>query len=380
MQLPKSLKAICISSLAFALSMVLIQPFSASTAALFASPEKNDFTISDFYNLVADGRDLAHLDDNIVIVNLDNSDRAEIADILNVISLCGPKAVGLDVTFEDAREGDGPLLDAIASTPALVQPLTLLPESNDTFKLASHSYFYEPGKSKGFASSAMPSKYANSTIREFQTVFPTRDLGNVPSFALALARIADPAAASELEKRNNRFEIINYHSRRFRCYEPSELVDNAEELSGRVVLLGALHEKGDMHPSPVNSMMPGIFIHANALATVLDRAYMTSTPKWAQWLIGFVLCYIIVFAHLSLTVRIKGLVLRIMQVVLLYAIVQIGYYMFVMHNIIIDFSHALLMLAFGIFACDIWNGFAAISEWLVEKYRSYKKVRTAQTN
>lgn len=361
--------------------MVLIQPFSASTAALFSSPEKNDFTISDFYNIVADGRDLAHLDDNIVIVNLDNADRADIADILNLIGLCGPRAVGLDVTFEDRREGDSILLDAIAMTPHLVQPITLVPtERNDSFRLAAHSYFYEPGVSKGFASSAMPSKYANSMIREFQTSFPTAELGTVPSFALELARIADPEAAAELERRGNKLEIINYHSRRFRSYEPEELEDNAAELTNRVILLGALHEKGDMHPSPVNSMMPGILIHANALATVLDRAYMTSMPKWGQWLLGFALCYLIVFTHLSLTVRIKGLVLRILQVVLLYAVVQVGYYMFLMHNIIIDFSYALLMLAFGIFACDIWNGMAAVSEWIVEKYHNMRKVKRAATD
>lgn len=380
MQLSKPVKAVCISLFAFVLSMVLIQPFSASTAALFSSPEKNDFTISDFYNIVADGRDLAHLDDNIVIVNLDNSDRAEIAGLLNMISLCGPKAVGLDVTFEDRREGDSLLLEAIAMIPALVQPINLVPvQGSDSFALGGYSYFYRPGDD-GFASSALPSKYANSTIREFRTVFPTRDAGSLPSFSLALARIADPDAAAELEQRGNKLEVINYHSRRFRCYEPSELIDHAEELAGRVVLLGALHEKGDLHPTPVNSMMAGIFIHANSLATVLDRAYMTSTPRWLQWLFGFLLCYLVVFTHLSLTVRIKGLVLRILQVGLLYATVQIGYYMFLIHNVVMDFSYALLMLTFGIFACDIWNGFAAISDWCVEKYRSFRKIRRPTTN
>ena len=380
MQLSKPVKAVCISLFAFVLSMVLIQPFSASTAALFSSPEKNDFTISDFYNIVADGRDLAHLDDNIVIVNLDNSDRAEIAGLLNMISLCGPKAVGLDVTFEDRREGDSLLLEAISMTPALVQPINLVPvQGSDSFALGGYSYFYRPGDD-GFASSALPSKYANSTIREFRTVFPTRDAGSLPSFSLALARIADPDAAAELEQRGNKLEVINYHSRRFRCYEPSELIDHAEELAGRVVLLGALHEKGDLHPTPVNSMMAGIFIHANSLATVLDRAYMTSTPRWLQWLFGFLLCYLVVFTHLSLTVRIKGLVLRSLQVGLLYATVQIGYYMFLIHNVVMDFSYALLMLTFGIFACDIWNGFAAISDWCVEKYRSFRKIRRPTTN
>ena len=380
MQLSKPVKAVCISLFAFVLSMVLIQPFSASTAALFSSPEKNDFTISDFYNIVADGRDLAHLDDNIVIVNLDNSDRAAIAGLLNMISLCGPKAVGLDVTFEDRREGDSLLLEAISMTPALVQPINLVPvQGSDSFALGGYSYFYRPGDD-GFASSALPSKYANSTIREFRTVFPTRDAGSLPSFSLALARIADPDAAAELEQRGNKLEVINYHSRRFRCYEPSELIDHAEELAGRVVLLGALHEKGDLHPTPVNSMMAGIFIHANSLATVLDRAYMTSTPRWLQWLFGFLLCYLVVFTHLSLTVRIKGLVLRILQVGLLYATVQIGYYMFLIHNVVMDFSYALLMLTFGIFACDIWNGFAAISDWCVEKYRSFRKIRRPTTN
>ena len=371
--LPKRLLKACgVTLLAFLLSMTLMAPFSTSVSALFSTPEKNDFTITDFYNIVADSRAVSHLDDNIVIVNIDHSDRNEIADIISVATLAGARAIGLDVMFEDEREGDEPLLEAIRQAPVIVQPLAMKQTSGaDTFAVRAASYFYTvPGATEShYAAASMPSRYERSMVREMRTFFPADSGSTIPSFAVALARVADPEAAKQLEARGNDLEMINYHSRRFRTIEPDELLDRADELNGRGVIIVALNEMGALHQTPVNSSMPGVMIHAHSLATILDGAYMKAFPKSANMLIGCILCFIIVLTHVSLSFGIKGLIIRIMQVIFVWLAVQIGYWFFVEHGVIIDFSYSLLMLAFGLFACDVWNGVITIGTSAVNRLR-----------
>lgn len=372
-------KTLGITALAFILSYVFMAPFSASTAAFFSTPEKNDFTITDFYNIVADSRAVSILDDNIVIINIDNSDRNEIADILQVVSLTNPKAVGLDVIFSDCREGDSILHDALRACDNLIMPVSMRPEDNpELFRIDSHSYFYPTGGSDSlnlgieYAAASLPSKYDRGMVREMQIYFPTTDGDTLYSLPAALVRTADVNSYNNLRARENNLENINFHSRCFTVIEPETLIDNAEMLTGRVVLIGAIHEAGDLHQTPVNSSMPGVMVHAYATATVLDNAYMNTIPKWANILIGFLLCFMVVFIHVSFSTKALGLLLRLLQIALLWITVQLGYWFFVNHNLIIDFSYALLMLAFGLFACDIWNGTVTIFKHLRDKYRTHK--------
>lgn len=378
-------KAFGVTLLAFVLSLTLMAPFSTSVSALFSTPEKNDFTITDFYNIVADSRAVSRLDDNIVIVNIDNSNRDEIADIISVATLAGAKAIGLDVMFEDQREGDGPLLQAISDAPVIVQPLAMRQTSDaDSFAVRGASYFYTvPGATEShYAAASMPSRYERSVVREMRTFFPSDSGTAIPSFAVALAEAAAPQAAEQLKARGNRFEMINYHSRRFCTIEPEELLDRADELSDRIVLIGALNETSDQHQTPVNYSMPGVMIHAHSLATILDGAYMKALPKSANMLIGFILCFIIVLTHISLSNGIKGLIIRILQVLMVWFAVQIGYWFFIRQSIIIDFSYSLLMLAFGLFACDIWNGMITIGTSAVEQLRRHRSrsIHTIEIN
>lgn len=358
-----------ITLLAFLLSNILMSPFSASTSAFFSVPERNDFTITDFYNIVADSRAVSHLDDNIVIVNIDHSDRNEIADIINVANLAGAKAVCLDVMFDEPRDGDEPLLSAISQSPLLIQPLVMSksPQSPDTFSIAAASFFYhtDVDSSTVYAAASLPSKFQKSVVREMQLMFPTRGDGDIPSLALAVANAVDPQAAARMTERGNKLETINFHSRRFHVLQPDELIDNADLLQGRVVMIGAVNEPSDLHPTPVNAASSGVMIHAHSIATILDGAFMNPIPGSLNIVMAFILCLVIVIINIFWINGAKGLFLRLLQVLLVWASVQLGYWMFVSHNIIIDFSYALLMVTFGLFACDIWNGLTAITHWLI---------------
>lgn len=66
----KVAKAIGITLLAFGLSLVIMQPFTISLATLVSAKDRQDFNITDFYNIIADGREVRELDRDIVIVDI----------------------------------------------------------------------------------------------------------------------------------------------------------------------------------------------------------------------------------------------------------------------------------------------------------------------
>lgn len=373
-----------VTLLAFLFSSILMSPLTASTSALFSVPERNDFTITDFYGLVADSRAVSHLDDNIVIINIDESDRNEIADIIDIASLAGARAICLDVMFDSPREGDEPLLNAISDCRVpLIQPLVMerTDFSTDTFTVAASSFFFhtDVDSSTVYASASMPSKYHKGVIREFQLNFPVRGDADVPSMPLAVARIVDPEAAAQLESRGGNLETVNYHSRRFRVIMPDEMIDNADVLKDRIVMVGVINDHIDQHPTPVSSNMSGVMIHSHSLATILDGSYMDSIPGYINIMIAFVLCMIIVTINISMKSGMRGILLRVLQVLFVWLSVQIGYWLFVSHNLIVDFSYSLLMLTFGLFACDIWIGcsfmFGRLRNWLIPRVQNSRRYR-----
>lgn len=119
-------------------------------------------------------------------------------------------------------------------------------------------------------------------------------------------------------------------------------------------------------------------IHAYALATIIHGEYLDSLSKAENLTLAFVLCFIVVLTNVLLPVGIKGLIIRILQVSLLYFVVRLGYSLFLDHNLVIDFSYALLMLAFGLLACDIWIGMTTIINYLIYKYRTIRRAAYTQ--
>lgn len=377
---PKFVKALWITLIAVGLSMVMAAPFTATTGAAFSTSEQSDYSITDFYNYVANNRALSYLDDNIVIVNIDRSDRYEIAEILNLLTLLGPKGVGLDVTFEDVREGDSVLLDAIFSTPNIIQPVSLQPiAGTDSFYVEGASYFFDPEHPEGYSGSGLPSKYHNSMVREMKTNFPTRGVGDIPSFSVALAEIADPDAVARLKKRDKDLEVISYYSRRFRIYEPDEIVDNADEFTGRLVLIGAMSERGDLHPTPIETLTPGVVIHAHAAAAILGGKYLNTIPHWLELALSALLCYGIVLLNVSWDSKGRTFWMRLIQVGCVLILVYGGYSLFINRNLSVNVTAGLLMITFGLFACDIYTGIEGMIKERKER-REKKRLENQKNN
>lgn len=365
------LKIFGITILAFLLSLVFFQPFAFSLTSLVSIPERSDFDITDFYAIVADSRPIKTLDRKILIVDISRSDRDEIADVLDILSFCDPLAVGMDVIFETPRDGeeDEYLLTAVRNCPNLVIATALAPDSLLSFRYAETSFFQDSLGTPGAINLA--AKYPRATIREFPVWFPSGN-DTIPSFVTAIARFAAPDAAAFLHKRDHRHEIINYPSRKFEIIKPENLIDHAEDIHNRVVLIGAVEDFYDIHSTPIDSRMAGVLIHAYSLSTILEDNYITELNKFQNWLLAFLACLIVIFVSVKLTSGVKGIVLRVTQLLILYLALVIGYHFFITYNILINFSYILLILSFGLFACDIWNGFETGIPKVGQRYRRLK--------
>ncbi|MBD5304510.1 MAG: CHASE2 domain-containing protein [Bacteroides sp.] len=359
--------------LAFVLSVALQAPFTASTSSIFSGPEKPDFTITDIYAQIADGRPVRRMEDRIRIIDIGIGGREEIADALEILSFCEPKAVGLDIIFEQPSDDDSRLLAALQSTPNIVLPIGVTSDG-DRFKIDDRPFFYEdlPGISYGVIN--IPTAGPKSSVREYAVSFPTSD-GKLPSFVAAVAEKSDPDAVKALTGRGNDVETIAYHSKEYKIYTLDELADHAEEFIDKIVLIGSMSDASDMHPTPINSYVPGFIIHASALSTLLDREWYTTLPRYMDYLLAFVICFLIILATIGIKGGIRGLIVRIIQVVLAYSAVRIGYELFIDKHIVCNFSGTLLMIAFGLFAVDIWNGMSALISLLKKNIKKIKNKR-----
>ncbi|MDE6753819.1 MAG: CHASE2 domain-containing protein, partial [Muribaculaceae bacterium] len=319
--------------------------------------KSHDFVLSDFYAQVADRRPVRNLSNKILIIDIGRADRDEIATLIESVGLCEPLAVGVDVNFEEPKEDNTHLLEALGSVSQIVLPVSVkVGKKADEFEIDEHPFFYGDLPNVRYGAVNLPGKFEGATIREFSVFYPMEDGNRQQSFVAALGEMVSKEKYNDLMARGSRLETIDYPSREIPVTDMETFYANPEWAEGKIVLIGAVNEASDMHGTPVRSSMAGIMIHAQALSTILDGSYYSSLPKWFDEFIAVALCFVMILMSIGLTTKFKGILIRFVQVILVYLAIRIGYSLYVDHRVILDFSLTLLMIAFGTFAIDIWNG------------------------
>lgn len=370
-------RAVMATALGLFLSTFLVQPLSMTTSAIFSSPEKRDFQLPDLFAQIANNRPVRSFDDRIIIVNIGRNGRQEIAEGLSLLSLCEPKAVGVDINFVEPSNDDSFLLESIENITNIVFPLELSPtKDNGVFKIYDKPFFYNDCENVKYGIVNLPVSAERGTVREFAVDFPT-DKGRIPSFVTALAEIANPEVVKRLKEHGSETGITSYHSREFRIINLEDIEKNADNFTDKIVLIGALEDAGDMHTTPIQTHVAGVMLHASALSTILDETWFERVPKSYDYILAIGLCLSIMLIVYGFKNKFKGLVLRIIQASLAYLAVRVGYALFVDHNIILDISFTLTIIAFGLFAVDIWNSIEAL--WVISSKKIAKLDATFKT-
>lgn len=364
-------RAAGITCVALLISMIIANPFTASVSNFFSTNDPKDFEISDLYVQIADRRPVRSYDNRIVVVDIDRSDREEIADVLKSISECDPEVVAIDINFELPKVDDSNLIDALTSQKSLVLPLGL-GEKDGKFDITDRPFFYDTLPGVKYGAVNFPTKGNKNGVRDFSTYFPMSGGEMLPSFPVAIAELVDPEAVKQIRKKGEATGVIAYASREIPVIPQEEIMEHTSELAGNIVMVGALNDADDIYQTPLRWGESGVMIHAFALSTILDHKEIYRLPSYTDNIIAVVVCFIIIFLSISLTTRFKGVIMRCTQLLFAFLAVRIGYGMYVDHDIICSFTYTLLMIAFGLFAIDIWNGGEYLGEIIIRKIKKIK--------
>ena len=140
--------------------------------------------------------------------------------------------------------------------------------------------------------------------------------------------------------------------------DPDKYADYEHLIKNRIVLLGDIYNPNDMHTTPYDKAVAGIYIHAHALDTILQGAYYQEIPKALLYVISIICC--LLFTSFSLALKeshkeVSGLVIRITQAVLMLLIYWIGCELY-LQQIYFDPVVLILMIVAIPFTTDIYQG------------------------
>lgn len=274
-----------VASLAVMLTFVLAAIFMAlGLKNPYLKSVSNNSLTETFYKYSTAEEDVA-ISDNVVVVDIGaRSNRSHVADLLAQIDSLQPLAVGVDAIFpKPANEvSDSRLKKVLLGMKEKVVLAQMTDEDGNRIK----SFFVD---SLGLRSGSIMLDVDDATIHTFSAmdsgdstmVAILNDMWNVHyGIANPLVLTDEPITIDY----NYDFEVITSDS----------LADYADQIEGRIVLLGQVTSGTDNFRVPSNrGYMPGVEIHAAALETLHSTdSYPFHIPLWVNVLLAFILCYL----------------------------------------------------------------------------------------
>lgn len=280
-------------------------------------------------------REIPPAEEDIVIVNIGNLSRREIAQQINIINQYNPKVIGLDAIFRTLKPdtlGDIMLADALANSPNMVMYEKLIdPDENGVWHdnilcapifrqnhpTASVNLIIENADAQQFNFKTCRSFFP----REYLQNKETNEIDTVLAFGVALAKYLKPENVDALFARGNEEELINYKGNvidfgrtrlgtRFFALDAYQVIDlefDPELLKDKIVLMGFLGASfddtrsfEDKYFTPLNAIqagranpdMFGVVVHANIISMILQNDYIDTMSVWSSWILAAVVCFL----------------------------------------------------------------------------------------
>lgn len=258
-----------------------------------------------------------NVDTNIVLVNIGQLSRTQIAEQINLINSYYPKVIGLDVIFANKKnsESDVEVADAFNNVKNLVLVGNLNNYSGKDGYFENYiipDSIFSNKAIIGYAN--LPTKYGASskTIRTFKPYSRVKN-NMVSAFALRIVESFNMDNYKTLLSRSNDIEVINYRGNidKFITLDTDILSQNynLNFLKDKIVLMGflgnSLNEKTfeDIYFTPLNDVyagrsypdMYGLTIHANIVSMIINENYIDIVPRWISSVLAFIVCLINVY-------------------------------------------------------------------------------------
>lgn len=368
--------AALITALSVTLSQIVLHKLD-DLAVFTATGLSNDLQVSDLYNLIADGRDVAQVSPYVTVLAVDDCSRQQLLEVLELVSAYDPHAIGLDIFFRFANHDSALVVNTLQSIPNLVLPCQLLPQSSGQY-IRTQSSFFEQYLDADYAYVNLNADDPTDVIRDFTPFMILANGDTMRHMATELARLAAPDNYRTLLQRGRQQEIIQFASVTIDTLSAAELLTGDNEayltsrLTHRLVLVGDLHNTKDMFLTPLSGLMPGVMIHAYALNTIMAEAYTAVSPVALNWLIAIICCLLFVLINLivnELYSHMGNMIMRLLQLLLMFGVVIFGAYCYTRHMLYLDFSSLLFLLGFAALAMDIFEGLYVLYHKCTTKQR-----------
>ena len=356
------------SAIVLLISYVIVSYFitSAKVLSFFSVVEESgEIPMSDMYLYINSRKGPAKLDTNIILVNIDScKDRLEIAQVIEKIDSLHPKATGLDVLFKNWKEPneDAVLANVIHKCKNLVVPCILDAEhreDNDKYDTCIRNFFAEQENrniNEGFINLDGD---GFSTIRTFTPKLflqEGKSLDTLYCFAAQIVRLCDETAFQKLLQRTGNLETIHFQPLRFYELDKSEIDDNSELITGKIVLIGSFSE--DSHRISISPEMRGMEIHAQIISTILEKKYINRLDNTWTKLMNILFCYLFtLFCWVAKTKIKEGVefLIKLAQVAILFIAFFAGYYLFNHYSIDIAYTQTIVVMGIVILIVDIYH-------------------------
>lgn len=364
---------------------IIVRPFVATVFAIvmtyFLTADVNsdmflsavcgssDIELSDFYNRVRGGSSRKTIDDQILIINIDSVfERSELAMLLNEVSEQKPRAIALDVIFDNEKdpESDALLTETIAEIPNLVisqkyNDYDFAPEQDFTSK-------YSPQIKRGMAN--LTAATHHGIVREVTPFFGNNK--EYPCLAAAVLREVSPNSFKQLEARDGD-EMIRFQPEEFYTVNPAEIWEDPSLVKDKIVFLGTINEQADQHRTPLSEDYPGVLIQANILSMMLHDDYVNNSSNIYNFLLALLSCILVTVLYVYLDSS-QNFVMRVFPIVWMVIIVLIGCWCFNEWGIYLNAPQTIILAALSLVVLDTWYAFETPVKNLWKKLFSHKTI------
>jgi len=273
-------------------------------------------------------RENPSVDKNVVLVNIGELSRGEIAQELQIINSYKPAIIGVDSYFWSLKEdtlGDRLLNRALSNIEnlVLVSELQYSQFSNEYDSIKLSNPFFNLGKT-GYANLETEA-LAQHNFKVCRS-FPPKmiiDGKEELAFSVRVSKMFNAEIVDDFLKRNNEYEIINYRgnirdygqtkfSGRYTGIDVSDVFQRnftPELIKGKIVLFGYMgkdffdHSWEDKFYTPLNIKyagksnpdMFGLVVHANIISMILNKEYIGKQSRLSGIITALIICFITVW-------------------------------------------------------------------------------------
>lgn len=363
----KTLGILLHSAIVLAISYFIVLVFALNTKSLsfFSVLEEGDEQMSDMYLYINARKGPARLNPDITLVNVDScKDRFEIAQLIEKIDSLHPKVIGLDIFFRNKKEAkvDSALESVIRKCNNLVISCILEGEQHedkDIYTVCNRNFFVDEKTDRFTEGYININSNGFSKVQTFtHKLFLKREnaLDTLYCFPAQIVKLYDEKAYRRLLQRTGNSELIHYQPFRFFELDKSEIDDNQDVISGKIVLVGSFSE--DIHRTPVTPQMRGMEIHAQVISIILGDKYIDKIDNIWTKLLNVVFCYLFSIFCWVATTRIKEgvpFLIKLAQVIILAAAFFVGYFLFNHYNIDITYTRSIIVMGIVLLIVDVYH-------------------------